>query len=240
MQAHRHVKPFAFPIARKVLCAASNGAIVLDDARTADGIVPGIRGAADYVSNNVDAIARASDSTRCASALASPWAASAAPADQLSPRHASEFGPIDATARTARNSAACRRPVRSKSTKRRDSSRHVDKNRGTPFPARAMMTRTAERIWELRGCNPVLYSAGERGNRNTMRPIAHQIAELNARIERARRLVAEHRLQPLDVASSKSYVIVHDLTNWLYSLEARREELLRQSHLIAQRDREVA
>ena len=69
-----------------------------------------------------------------------------------------------------------------------------------------------------------------------MRPIAHQIAELTAKIERARRLVAEHRRQ----ASSKSLVIAHDLTHWLSSLEAKREDLLRQGRLIAQRDREVA
>jgi hypothetical protein len=105
---------------------------------------------------------------------------------------------------------------------------------------RAMMTRTAEGISEPQACNLVLHSLNKRGNRNSMRPIAHQITELNAKIERARRLVAEHRLHALGIASSKSYVIVHDLTNWLSSLEARREELLRQSHLIAQRDREVA
>jgi len=79
-----------------------------------------------------------------------------------------------------------------------------------------------------------------------MRPIAHQIVALNAQIERARRLVAEHRrddtqgLHAWDVEASKSYVIVHDLTNWLHSLEARRDDLLRQSRLIAQREREVA
>jgi hypothetical protein len=78
-----------------------------------------------------------------------------------------------------------------------------------------------------------------------MRPIAHQIAALNAKLERARRLVAEHRrdtrgLHARGGEASKSYVILHDLTNWLHSLEARREDLLRQSHLMAQRDREVA
>jgi hypothetical protein len=69
-----------------------------------------------------------------------------------------------------------------------------------------------------------------------MRPIASRIAVLNAKIDRARQLVAEHRLHEV----SKSYVIVHNLTNWLHSLEATREDLLRQSHLMAQRDREVA
>ena len=73
-----------------------------------------------------------------------------------------------------------------------------------------------------------------------MRPIAHQIAALDANIQRARRLVAEHRLHARAVELSKSYVIIHDLTHWLHSLEARRESLLRQSHLMAQRDREVA
>jgi hypothetical protein len=127
-----------------------------------------------------------------------------------------------------------------KSTRRRDSSRHVDKDPRCLFRMRAMMTRTAERILEPPAFNLVLYSANKRGNRNTMRPIAHQIAELSAKIERARRLVAEHRLHAPDIASSKSSVIAHDLTHWLSSLEARREELLRQSRLIAQRDREVA
>jgi hypothetical protein len=69
-----------------------------------------------------------------------------------------------------------------------------------------------------------------------MRPLASRIAVLNAKIDRARQLVAEHHLHEV----STSYVIVHDLTNWLHSLEARKEDLLRQSHLLAQRDREVA
>jgi hypothetical protein len=73
-----------------------------------------------------------------------------------------------------------------------------------------------------------------------MRPIAHQIAALDANIQQAHRLVAEHRLHARAVEPSKSYVIIHDLTHWLHSLEARRENLLRQSHLMAQRDREVA
>jgi hypothetical protein len=89
------------------------------------------------------------------------------------------------------------------------------------------------------------YSANERGSPNAMPPIVHQFAALNAKIERARRLVAEHRrgtrgVYAPDVEASKSYVIVHDLTNWLHSLEARKEDLLRQSHLMAQREREVA
>jgi hypothetical protein len=76
-------------------------------------------------------------------------------------------------------------------------------------------------------------------------PIAHQIAALNAKIERARRLVTEHRagmrgLHTRDVDASESYIIVHDLTSWLHALEARREDLLRQSHLMARREREVA
>jgi hypothetical protein len=77
-----------------------------------------------------------------------------------------------------------------------------------------------------------------------MRPIANRISALDVKIERARRLVAEHQ-KKLSVhaqrdEASNSYVIVHDLTHWLHSLEARREDLLRQSLLIAQRDREVA
>jgi hypothetical protein len=78
-----------------------------------------------------------------------------------------------------------------------------------------------------------------------MPSIANQIAALSAKIERARYLVAEHRrdargLHARDDQASKSYVIVHDLTNWLHSLEARRENLLRQSHLVAQKERDVA
>jgi hypothetical protein len=69
-----------------------------------------------------------------------------------------------------------------------------------------------------------------------MRPIASRIAVLSAKIDRARQLVAEHRLHEV----SKSDVIVHDLTSWLHSLEARMEDLRRQSDLMAQRDREVA
>ena len=78
-----------------------------------------------------------------------------------------------------------------------------------------------------------------------MIPIANQIATLNAKIDRARQLVAEHqqgarRLHARDEEASKSYVLVHDLTHWLHNLEARRENLLRQSRLMAQRGREVA
>jgi hypothetical protein len=75
-----------------------------------------------------------------------------------------------------------------------------------------------------------------------MPAITHQFAALNAKIERARRLVAEHRraargLYARDVEASKPYIIVHDLTNWLHSLEAKKEDLLRHGHLMAQRER---
>ena len=75
-----------------------------------------------------------------------------------------------------------------------------------------------------------------------MNPMAQRIAALNAKIDRGRRAVAEHRqgarsLHARDVEASKSYVLIHDLTHWLHSLEARRENLLRQSQLMAQRGR---
>jgi hypothetical protein len=57
--------------------------------------------------------------------------------------------------------------------------------------------------------------------------------------------LAEHQLgarslHASDDEASKSYVLIHDLTHWLNSLEARREHLLRQSRLMARRRREVA
>ena len=75
----------------------------------------------------------------------------------------------------------------------------------------------------------------------TMNPIANRIAALNAQIDRARQLVAERQrsarsLQARDDETSKSYVLIHDLTHWLHSLEARRENLLRQSQLMAKRE----
>jgi predicted nucleic acid-binding Zn ribbon protein len=75
-----------------------------------------------------------------------------------------------------------------------------------------------------------------------MRSITNQIVALNAKIERARRLVAEHQRDApaRGDQATKSYIIVHDLTHWLHSLEARRENLLLQSHLMAQRESEVA
>ena len=67
--------------------------------------------------------------------------------------------------------------------------------------------------------------------------MAQRIAPLNAKIDRGRRAVAEHRqgarsLHARDVEASKSYVLIHDLTHWLHNLEARRENLLRQSQLM--------
>jgi hypothetical protein len=49
-----------------------------------------------------------------------------------------------------------------------------------------------------------------------MNPIAQRIAALNAKIDRGRRVVAEHRqgarsLHARDVEASKSYVLIHDL-----------------------------
>jgi hypothetical protein len=56
--------------------------------------------------------------------------------------------------------------------------------------------------------------------------------------------VAEHqkgaRSRARDDKASKSFVLIHDLTHWLHSLEARREDLLRKSRLMVQRGREVA
>ena len=60
-----------------------------------------------------------------------------------------------------------------------------------------------------------------------------QLAAVDAKIARARELVAEqqgasaHRLD--DVARSRE--LVHDLTHWLRNLEVKRENLLRQSQL---------
>jgi hypothetical protein len=78
-----------------------------------------------------------------------------------------------------------------------------------------------------------------------MNPIANQIVALNAKINRARQLVAEHQkgarsLRARDDKASKSFVLIHDLTHWVHSLEARREDLLRKSRLMVQRGREVA
>ena len=73
-----------------------------------------------------------------------------------------------------------------------------------------------------------------------MKPIANRIAALNAKIDRARQLVAEHQ-QGADARDNKaSNVLIHDLTHCLHSLEARRENLLLQSRLMAQRKRDVA
>jgi hypothetical protein len=51
--------------------------------------------------------------------------------------------------------------------------------------------------------------------------------------------VAEHQkgarsLRARDDKASKSFVLIHDLTHWLHSLEARREDLLRKSRLMVQ------
>ena len=78
-----------------------------------------------------------------------------------------------------------------------------------------------------------------------MNPITNRVAALTAKIERARQLVAEHKqvaqsLNARDDEVSRSYVLIHDFNHWLQSLEARRENLLRQSQLMAQREREVA
>jgi hypothetical protein len=77
-----------------------------------------------------------------------------------------------------------------------------------------------------------------------MKPIASRIAALTAKIDRARQLVAEHQrrarsINARDDEASKSYVLIHDLTHWLHSLESRRENLIRQSRLMAQRGREL-
>ena len=78
-----------------------------------------------------------------------------------------------------------------------------------------------------------------------MKTIANQIVALNAKINSARQLVAEHQMRAQglrggDDGVSKSFVLIHDLTHWLHSLEARRDDLFRQSRLRAQRRREVA
>jgi hypothetical protein len=62
-----------------------------------------------------------------------------------------------------------------------------------------------------------------------------QLAALDAKIARARELVAEqqrrarapHRLDNV----AKSRELVHDVTHWLRNLEVKRENLLRQSRL---------
>ena len=62
-----------------------------------------------------------------------------------------------------------------------------------------------------------------------------QLRALDAKIARARELVAEHQRRVRaphrfdDVA--KSHEILHDLTYWLRNLEAHRETLKRQSRL---------
>jgi hypothetical protein len=62
-----------------------------------------------------------------------------------------------------------------------------------------------------------------------------RLRALNAKIARARELVAEHQRRVRaprrldDVAKSRE--LLHDLTYWLRKLETQRENLLRQSRL---------
>lgn len=63
-----------------------------------------------------------------------------------------------------------------------------------------------------------------------------QLAALNAKIARGRELVAEQQRR---VRAAKSRILVHDLTHWLRNLELKRENLLRQSRLDAQRERDA-
>jgi hypothetical protein len=62
-----------------------------------------------------------------------------------------------------------------------------------------------------------------------------QLRALDAKIARARELVAEHQRRVRaphrldDVAKSRE--LLHDLNYWLHKLETRRENLLRQSRL---------
>jgi hypothetical protein len=73
-----------------------------------------------------------------------------------------------------------------------------------------------------------------------MKPIANRIAALDAKIDRARQLVAEHQQGANARDDKASYLLIHDLTHWLHSLEARRENLLLESRLMAQKTRDVA
>ena len=62
------------------------------------------------------------------------------------------------------------------------------------------------------------------------------LAAINAKIERARRLVAEEQrrawgLHARGDGAAKSHVLIHDLIHWLHKLEAQRENLLRLSRL---------
>jgi len=61
-------------------------------------------------------------------------------------------------------------------------------------------------------------------------------AAIDAKIERARRLVAEEQrrawgLHARGDGAAKSHVLIHDLIHWLHKLEAQRENLLRLSRL---------
>jgi hypothetical protein len=72
-----------------------------------------------------------------------------------------------------------------------------------------------------------------------MKTIADQIVALNTKIYRARQLVAEHQksarsLRGRGDRASKTSVLIYDLTHWLHGLEARRDDLFRQSRLMAQ------
>jgi hypothetical protein len=88
----------------------------------------------------------------------------------------------------------------------------------------------------------------QRGSRERANALAsnamNPIAALDAKIERARQLVAEQRqrarsLHTRDDETSKSRQLIHDLTHWLHNLEGQRDNLLRESRFMAQRGREV-